>query len=230
MRAVIDRVEHVMGMPVRAVVRDAVRHGGAVDDVFGWLRWVDATFSTYDRSSEISRWGRGELALRDAHPLVRDVLGRCARLRADDRRRVRHPLSDPPARRSARSVRAGQGLGDRARGRAPVRGGRARLLPRRRRRRARPRRAVADRHPPPAAARPARRRAGAARRRGRHVRRVRARRARRRPAHRAAAARRARRDGGRARPRHRRRLRDGGVRARRRRDRRGPRAWPATTR
>jgi FAD:protein FMN transferase len=86
MRAVADRVEHVMGMPVRAVVRDAGppdRYGAALDDVFGWLRWVDATFSTYDRRSEISRWGRGELALRDAHPLVRDVLGRCARLRGE---------------------------------------------------------------------------------------------------------------------------------------------------
>ncbi len=72
-----------MGMPVRAIVRDRGAHGPALDGVFAWLRWVDATFSTYDAGSEISRWGRGELALRDAHALVRDVLGRCERLRAD---------------------------------------------------------------------------------------------------------------------------------------------------
>jgi thiamine biosynthesis lipoprotein len=82
---VVDRVEHVMGMPVRAIVRDASPHGAALDDAFAWLRWVDATFSTFDPHSEISRWGSGALALRDAHPLVRDVLGRCARLRAETR-------------------------------------------------------------------------------------------------------------------------------------------------
>ena len=78
----VDRVEHVMGMPVRALVRDRGAHGAALDGVFAWLRWVDATFSPFDPDSEISRWGRGALALRDAHPLVRDVLRRCARLRS----------------------------------------------------------------------------------------------------------------------------------------------------
>ena len=31
--------------------------------VFAWLRWVDATFSTYRAGSEISRLGRGERLL-----------------------------------------------------------------------------------------------------------------------------------------------------------------------
>jgi thiamine biosynthesis lipoprotein len=62
-----------MGMPVRVE--------GAVDAarVFAWLRWVDATFSTYRSDSEISRLGRGELA--EPHPLVRSVLERCEALR-----------------------------------------------------------------------------------------------------------------------------------------------------
>jgi thiamine biosynthesis lipoprotein len=64
-----------MGMPVRVTGADA-----AADEVFAWLRWVDATFSTYRADSEISRLDRGELALADAHPLVREVLGRCERL------------------------------------------------------------------------------------------------------------------------------------------------------
>jgi FAD:protein FMN transferase len=80
---VAERLELVMGMPVRAIVRDASVPADVLDDAFGWLHWVDATFSPYDPRSEISRWGRGELALRDAHPLVRDVLARCERLRAE---------------------------------------------------------------------------------------------------------------------------------------------------
>ena len=67
--------EHVMGMPV-TVLAD-----GDVAPVFAWLRWVDATFSTYREDSQIRRLDRGELALRDAHPDVREVLARCERLR-----------------------------------------------------------------------------------------------------------------------------------------------------
>lgn len=68
-------VEHIMGMPVRAE--------GEIDGarVFAWLRWVDATFSTYRPDSEICRLDRGELA--DAHPLVREVLARCEELRVE---------------------------------------------------------------------------------------------------------------------------------------------------
>ena len=67
-------VEHVMGMPVRM--------SGDVDAarVFAWLRWVDATFSTYRPDSEISRLDRGERF--DPHPLVRSALARCEELRA----------------------------------------------------------------------------------------------------------------------------------------------------
>ena len=64
-----------MGMPVRAEGDvDAAR-------VFAWLRWVDATFSTYRPDSEISRLDRGERF--DPHPLVREVLARCETLRVE---------------------------------------------------------------------------------------------------------------------------------------------------
>lgn len=64
-----------MGMPVRVEGDvDAAR-------VFAWLRWVDATFSTYRADSEISRLDRGELA--GPHPLVREVLARCEALRRE---------------------------------------------------------------------------------------------------------------------------------------------------
>ena len=66
----------IMGMPVRVHGAD-----GDAAAVFEWLRWVDATFSTYRTDSEVCRLDRGELALRDAHPLVREVLERCEALR-----------------------------------------------------------------------------------------------------------------------------------------------------
>lgn len=78
----VDRVEHVMGMPVRALVRDAVP-AAALDGMFAWLRRVDATFSPYRPESEISRLCRGALSPADADPLVREVLDRCEALRIE---------------------------------------------------------------------------------------------------------------------------------------------------
>lgn len=62
-------------------VRDAESDPEALDRVFAWLRLVDERFSTYRADSEIGRLNRGELALADAHPDVRDVLARCEELR-----------------------------------------------------------------------------------------------------------------------------------------------------
>jgi thiamine biosynthesis lipoprotein len=81
--APVRRVEHVMGMPVTIALRDAGVPAGALDEAFEWLRFVDATFSTYRPDSEISRLNRGLLSPADAHPLVRTVLERCERLRVE---------------------------------------------------------------------------------------------------------------------------------------------------
>ena len=67
--------ELVMGMPVTVVC------DGGAERVFAWLRWVDATFSTYREDSQIRRIDRGELRVADAHPDVQEVLARCERLR-----------------------------------------------------------------------------------------------------------------------------------------------------
>jgi thiamine biosynthesis lipoprotein len=75
------RVEHIMGMPILVDVRDDAVDEAALGRLFAWLDWVDATFSTYKEDSEISRLGRAELALADAHPDVREVLARCVELR-----------------------------------------------------------------------------------------------------------------------------------------------------
>jgi len=75
------RVEQAMGIPVGIDVRDPWVDPAALDRAFAWLRWVDATFSTYRPDSAISRLDAGTLALGDAAPEVRDVLGRCEALR-----------------------------------------------------------------------------------------------------------------------------------------------------
>ena len=72
-----------MGMPVVVDVRDQDVDDAVFDRVFDWLRFVDATFSTYKADSEISRINRGELELADAHEAVREVLDRCEELRQE---------------------------------------------------------------------------------------------------------------------------------------------------
>jgi len=69
-----------MGMPVSIDMRD---DGVALGPAFAWLRRVDASFSTYRATSEVSRIARGELAPCDVSPLVRGVLARCEELRAE---------------------------------------------------------------------------------------------------------------------------------------------------
>jgi thiamine biosynthesis lipoprotein len=80
---VVERTEHVMGMPVTATVRDPGFDPRALDAAFAELRAVDARFSTYRGDSEVSRLARGELAPERASPLVRDVLARCEALRKE---------------------------------------------------------------------------------------------------------------------------------------------------
>lgn len=71
----LQRLEHVMGMPIIIDVRDDI-DPAAVDAAFDWFRWVDTTFSTYKPDSEISRMARGELSAAAAHPEVRQILQR----------------------------------------------------------------------------------------------------------------------------------------------------------
>jgi thiamine biosynthesis lipoprotein len=76
----VRRVEAIMGTIFSLDVRDAVVPA-AVDAFFARLRDADATFSTYRDDSEISRLNRGELALVDTDPAVREILARCVQLR-----------------------------------------------------------------------------------------------------------------------------------------------------
>jgi thiamine biosynthesis lipoprotein len=67
-------------MPIVLDLRDELEPS-VVEAMWDELRRADALFSTYKDDSEISRLNRGELALADAHPDVREVLARCEELR-----------------------------------------------------------------------------------------------------------------------------------------------------
>jgi thiamine biosynthesis lipoprotein len=69
----------LMGTVFRLTVPDGAP-GPAVDEVFAWLEWVEATFSTFRPGSAISRIGAGDLDPSEAPTEVRHVLARCAEL------------------------------------------------------------------------------------------------------------------------------------------------------
>lgn len=81
------RVEHVMGFPVSVRIDDEPEGAGpehlaaAVDEVFAWLREVDARFSPFKPDSEVSRLGRGESAAADLSPELTEILGLCEHYR-----------------------------------------------------------------------------------------------------------------------------------------------------
>ena len=76
----LRHAEQVMGTVVSFDVRDAgtgERRAGieaALGSAVQWLHRVDRVFSTYRPDSQISRLGRGELALADCDPEVAEVL------------------------------------------------------------------------------------------------------------------------------------------------------------
>jgi thiamine biosynthesis lipoprotein len=81
------RAEPVMGTVVSFDIRGAGDARDAVREACAWLHRVDATFSTYRSTSEISRINRGELWLVDACDDVRAVIARCTQLRDQTRGR-----------------------------------------------------------------------------------------------------------------------------------------------
>ncbi|MER6710768.1 FAD:protein FMN transferase [Streptomyces sp. NPDC000877] len=73
------RVEHVMGFPVSVRIDDEGFPGAPVDDLFAWLREVDARFSPFRPDSEVSRLDRGEVTA--PSPDLREVLELCEEYR-----------------------------------------------------------------------------------------------------------------------------------------------------
>ncbi|MFJ6294525.1 FAD:protein FMN transferase [Streptomyces griseoviridis] len=75
------RVEHVMGFPVSLRIDDPDVPGSAADAVFRWLREADERFSPFKPGSEVSRYGRGELARQELSADLAEVLDLCAHYR-----------------------------------------------------------------------------------------------------------------------------------------------------
>ena len=71
-------VRHIMGMPIGVDLADT--DGVDVEAAFDWLRYVDATFSTYRDDSDVSRLDRGEVRIGECRPEVDEVLSRCLEL------------------------------------------------------------------------------------------------------------------------------------------------------
>jgi thiamine biosynthesis lipoprotein len=74
-------VEHCMGTAFSFDLRSPHVPAAVLDDAIAWLHRMDATFSPYRHDSEISRLARGELTVAGCAPEVREILGRCDRLR-----------------------------------------------------------------------------------------------------------------------------------------------------
>lgn len=74
-------VRQIMGMPVSIHLRGTGLHSASVettvDEAFEEMRGADTLFSTWQRGSEVRRIRRGELAMEDADPLVREVAAWC---------------------------------------------------------------------------------------------------------------------------------------------------------
>lgn len=77
------RVVDVMGTVVSIDIRDTGIAETIVDAVVAHLHDIDARFSPYRPDSEVSRFGRGEVALDDASQDLRYVLTRCEQLRRE---------------------------------------------------------------------------------------------------------------------------------------------------
>lgn len=75
----------LMGMPITVEVVDATATKAAIDGIFAYFEWVDATFSTYKASSEISRLNRCEITLEHASPEVRTIMALADQTRRETR-------------------------------------------------------------------------------------------------------------------------------------------------
>ncbi|TPQ23635.1 FAD:protein FMN transferase [Streptomyces sporangiiformans] len=80
------RVEHVMGFPVSVRIDDgAADPAAAAEEVFAWLREVDARFSPFKPDSEVCRLDRGEVLAEDVSADLSEVLELCEHYRVATR-------------------------------------------------------------------------------------------------------------------------------------------------
>lgn len=73
----------LMGMPITVQVEDADATADDLERVFDYFGYVDATFSTYRESSDVSRLNRGELAPADYSDDLRETLALAERTKRE---------------------------------------------------------------------------------------------------------------------------------------------------
>jgi thiamine biosynthesis lipoprotein len=75
----LRRIEHIMGLPISLNLRNPTPSTrDATDAAFDWLREADLRFSPFIENSEVSRWGRAELAPAEISAELEEILALCA--------------------------------------------------------------------------------------------------------------------------------------------------------
>jgi thiamine biosynthesis lipoprotein len=78
----VRRVEEQWGTVISIDAPD-LDDASALDECFAWFQRIDELFSTWRADTEIMRLGRGEIAVADASPEVREVLALSEQMRLE---------------------------------------------------------------------------------------------------------------------------------------------------
>lgn len=73
----------IMGMPISLTVLDGHVRQQDLDMVFAGFAAADAQFSPFKDESEVSRFNRGEIALKDLSPLMQEIFSLCEKTRRE---------------------------------------------------------------------------------------------------------------------------------------------------
>ncbi len=69
----MEQTRVLMGMPITVAIADKHNRSDAIEKVFDYFISIDNTFSTYKKTSEISKINRGELREKDFSPDVKEI-------------------------------------------------------------------------------------------------------------------------------------------------------------
>lgn len=67
----------IMGMPVCIEIVDKVVKAKDIEEVFNYFKFIDDTFSTFKKDSDIEKINRGELKIEDASKITKKILLLC---------------------------------------------------------------------------------------------------------------------------------------------------------
>ncbi|MCL5010070.1 MAG: FAD:protein FMN transferase [Patescibacteria group bacterium] len=73
----------IMGMPVTIDIRDSLFNPDDIKEVFSYLCYIDDTFSTYKKDSEISKVNQGLINIKDCGEDMKKILMLCEKTKLD---------------------------------------------------------------------------------------------------------------------------------------------------